>query len=359
MEYNPLHNGHAYAINQIKKESKADLIIAVMSGDFTMRGELSLFNKFEKTQQALNIGIDIVIELPFPYTVQNSDLFSEYAIKLLNLCRVNEVWFGSESNNSILYEKYYNAWKDELNQLKIRELMNTGMSYKMATSTIINLPSNDLLGFSYYKAIKDNNFNMTVHTIQRVGSGYLDETPNIFASAYSLRKDKSLINGYCPSFINQDKIRDHNKLFSHLKYQILNTETNVLKNIFLVEEGIENKLKDIYKYDNIDEFVDSLISKRYTRSRIQRILLYILFNISKDMMNNIKLIEPNHIRVLGYTDNGLNHLKTIKKDVNIFTNIKNNQNEILDITIKISKILDLIYNENLLKLEQSKPMHKK
>lgn len=357
VEYNPLHNGHAYAISKIKEESKADVVIAVMSGDFTMRGELSLFNKFEKTHQALNIGIDMVIELPFPYTVQNSDLFSEYAIKLLNLCKVNEVWFGSESNNSILYEKYYNAWKDEANQHKIKELINTGMSYKMATSTIINLPSNDLLGFSYYKAIKDNNFNMTVHTIQRVGSGYLDETPNIFASAYSIRKDKNLINEYCPSFINQDNIRDNNKLFNHLKYQILNLDTTDLKNIFLVEEGIENKLKDIYKYNNLKDFVNYLISKRYTRSRIQRILLYVLFNINKDLINNIKSNEPNFIRVLGYTDNGLAYLKQIKKDVSIYTNIKNNINDILDITIKISKILDLIYNQDLLSLEQNKPIH--
>ena len=357
VEYNPLHNGHAYAISKIKEESKADVIIAVMSGDFTMRGELSLFNKFEKTHQALNIGIDMVIELPFPYTVQNSDLFSEYAIKLLNLCHVNEVWFGSESNNSILYEKYYNAWKDDSNQLKIKELMNTGMSYKMATSTIINLPSNDLLGFSYYKAIKDNNFNMTVHTIQRVGSGYLDENPNIFASAYSIRKDKSLINEYCPKFINQDNIRDTNLLFNHLKYQILNNDISTLKNIFLVEEGIENKLKDIYKYNNLEDFINYLISKRYTRSRIQRILLYVLFNISKDMMHTIKVNEPAFIRVLGYNDTGLTYLKQIKKDVSIYTNIKNNQNDILDITIKISKILDLIYDQNLLSLEQSKPIY--
>ena len=112
VEYNPLHNGHAYAISKIKSETKADVIIAVMSGDFTMRGELSLFNKFEKTHQSLNIGIDLVIELPFTYTVQNSDLFSEYAVKLLNLAKVDEIWIGSESNNSILYEKYYNTWND-------------------------------------------------------------------------------------------------------------------------------------------------------------------------------------------------------------------------------------------------------
>lgn len=359
VEYNPLHNGHVYAISKIKSETQADVIIAVMSGDFTMRGELSLFNKFEKTYQALNIGIDLVIELPLPYTVQNSDLFSEYAVKLLNLAKVNEIWIGSESNNSILYEKYYNAWNDESNQEKIKELINNGLSYKMATSTIIDLPSNDLLGFSYYKAIRNNNFNISLHTIQRVGSGYLDETPNIFASAYSIRKDRKLINEYCPSFINNDNIREQSLLFNHLKYQIINTDIKDLKNIFLVEEGIENKLKDIYKYNDLEEFVNSLISKRYTRSRIQRILLYVLFNISKEQMNSIKSKEPNFIRVLGYTDNGLSYLKQIKKDVNIYTNIKNNQNEILDITIKISKILDLIYNQDLLKLEQSKPVYVK
>ena len=358
VEYNPLHNGHAYAISKIKSETKADVIIAVMSGDFTMRGELSLFNKFEKTHQSLNIGIDLVIELPFTYTVQNSDLFSEYAVKLLNLAKVDEIWIGSESNNSILYEKYYNTWNDTNNQNKIKELMASGMSYKMATSTIINLPSNDLLGFSYYKAIRNNNFNISLHTIQRVGSGYLDETPNIFASAYSIRKDRNLINEYCPSFINQDNIREDNKIFNHLKFQILNSNINDLKNIFLVEEGIENKLIDIYKYDNMTDFVNSLISKRYTRSRIQRILLYVLFNITKEQMNNIKNTEPNFIRVLGYTSKGLAHLKQIKKDVNIYTNIKNNINDILDITIKISKILDLIYDQNLLSLEQSKPIHK-
>ena len=359
VEYNPLHNGHAYAISKIKSETNADVVIAVMSGDFTMRGELSLFNKFEKTYQALNIGIDLVIELPFPYTVQNSDLFSEYAVKLLNLAKVDEIWIGSESNNSILYEKYYNAWNNESNQLKIKELMNNGMSYKMATSTIIDLPSNDLLGFSYYKAIRNNNFNISLHTIQRVGSGYLDETPNIFASAYSIRKDRNLINEYCPKFINQDNIREHELLFNNLKYQIINSDINELKNIFLVEEGIENKLKDIYKYNNMEDFVNSLISKRYTRSRIQRILLYVLFNISKEQMNNIRNNEPDSIRVVGYTDKGLAYLKQIKKDVNIYTNIKNNQNDILDITIKISKILDLIYNQDLLKLEQSKPVYVK
>jgi hypothetical protein len=76
-------------------------------------------------------------------------------------------------------------------------------------------------------------------------------------------------------------------------------------------------------------------------------------------MNSIKSNEPNFIRILGYTDKGLSYLKQIKKDVNIYTNIKNNQNEILDITIKISKILDLIYNQDLLKLEQSKPVYVK
>ena len=76
-EYNPLHNGHVYHYNQVKEKSGADIIISVTSSSFTMRGDLSLFNKFDKTNQALNMGIDLIIELPLIYTIQRGDIFSK------------------------------------------------------------------------------------------------------------------------------------------------------------------------------------------------------------------------------------------------------------------------------------------
>ena len=102
-EYNPLHNGHVYHFNNIK----SDLKILVMSSSFTMRGDLSLFNKFEKTKQALELGYDLVIELPFVYTLQRADIYAKNNIDILNLCNIDEIVIGSEENDVNKYEKYY------------------------------------------------------------------------------------------------------------------------------------------------------------------------------------------------------------------------------------------------------------
>lgn len=360
VEYNPLHNGHIYALNEIKRQSNADILIAVMSGSFTMRGDLSLFDKFTKTKQALQAGIDIIIELPFTYTIHNSDLFAKHSVTFLNNAKVDEIWIGSESNNPDLFNEAYEAFKLEENQIKIKKLLDEGYSYKQATNQIFSLPSNDLLGYSYYKAIKDLNYNIQLKTIKRLGANYYDETPNIFASAYAIRQDKNLAIKYCPNYIDMSKALDNNILFPYLKYQIQSKNPNQLKELFLVEEGIENKLKTITNFDNIDDFINELTTKRYTKSRIQRILAYVLFNITKKEMNTILKTNPDYIRVLGFSDSGKNYLKKIKKDIKIYTNIKNNICESLDIELKITNILDTIFNTKNIKLEQSKPqLHEK
>nr|MCR5349769.1 nucleotidyltransferase family protein [Acholeplasmatales bacterium] len=142
-EYNPLHNGHVYHFNEVKKLSNADLVICVTSSSFTMRGDLSLFDKFTKTNQSLNMGIDLVIELPLIYTIQRADIFSKNAVDILNLCNVDEIWIGSEENNIDVYKKYY----EKLKSIDNKEDYDT--SYK--TKANINLLSNDTLGFFYYK----------------------------------------------------------------------------------------------------------------------------------------------------------------------------------------------------------------
>ena len=238
VEYNPLHNGHIYAINQIKKESNADLLIAVMSTNITMRGDLSLFDKFTKTKQALLAGIDIIIELPICYTIHNSDIFAYNSIHFLNLAKVDEIWIGSESNNPEIFKEAYNEFNKTSNQNKIKELMKQGLSYKMATNQIYELPSNDLLGYSYYKAIMQINPNIPLKTIKRVGAGYYDNTPKEFASAYSIRNNNELVKDFCPNYINIEDKLEQEQLFPYLKYQILTKTKEELKEIFLVDEGI-------------------------------------------------------------------------------------------------------------------------
>ncbi len=350
-EYNPFHNGHMYHINKIKELASPDIIILVMSGAFSSRGDLSIFDKFTKTAQALDAGVDLVIELPLVYTMQRADLFSKYSTDILNLARVDEIWIGSEENNIKLYEKTYQNYKSSF------ELHN-GNSLKKETLELLPFKSNDILGFFYYKNIKDNNYKIELKTIKRETS-YDEDTPthNALTSAKAIRNNLNLLDDYTPNFVSNDKDKtlDENKLFNYLKYEINSKSKDELKQIFLVDEGLENKLFDINKYDDYNDFIDSLISKRYTKSRIKRMLIYVLLNIKKDDINKIQKEKINYIRVLGYSNKGKEYLNEIKKDVLIYTNIKNGINDILDIELKTSKILDLIYNLNLFNQEQQGP----
>jgi predicted nucleotidyltransferase len=168
----------------------------------------------------------------------------------------------------------------------------------------------------------------------------------------------NLLDTYTPSYvsIDKEKILDINKLFNYLKFNILNKSINELKNTFFAEEGLENKLYEIIKYNNFDDFISYLTTKRYTSSRIRRLLFYVLFNISKDNANSILSSKLDYIRVLGFNQKGKEYLSSIKKDTKIYTNIKNNLNPILDIELKISKILDIIYNTTIFTQEQQKPV---
>ncbi len=356
VEYNPLHNGHLYAIKQIKKESNADIVVAVMSGNFTMRGELSIFDKFEKTSQALKAGIDIVIELPFVYSVQSADYFAKETTRLLELAGIEELWIGSEQNNPQLYEEAYQQWIAKQNQESILNSLQKGNSYKSATSSLLPFESNDLLGFCYYKAIKEQNLSYTLHTIQRKGAGYLDELPQEFASAYSLRKNPSLMKSYCPSYIQQNHMKTAQPLFGYLKYQILNQSISSLGQMAFVEEGIEHQLKKIKDYNTLSDYKNSLITKRYTESRINRMLLNILFNITKEDIQQIRLSPISFLRVLGYDLKGSMYLNQLKKKTPIKTNIKDGIHPIYDIELKITKLLDAIYKTNTFELEQKGPI---
>ncbi len=359
VEYNPLHNGHKYHIEQIKEKENPDLIIGIMSSSFTNRGDLSIFDKFIKTFHALELGIDLIIELPLIYSMERADIFALKSINILNEIGVNKIYIGSEENNILLYEKAYNLLNENDNLIK--KYISDGYSYKESISKIINLKPNDMLGYSYYKIIKDNNYNIDLKTIKRKESNFNDLIPsnNYIASAYSIRSNLELLNDYCPSFVLKDKnkILDQNKIFKYLKYEILSKTNNELKEIFFVDEGLENKLHQIINYDSLDSFISFLATKRYTKTRIKRMLMYILLNVKKIDAENA--LNENIIRILGFNEKGKNYLNNIKKNIIYYTNIKQGLSNTLDIEFKSSLILDSIFDLNLIFQEQKGPIYKK
>ena len=154
-EYNPFHNGHIYHINKIKEMFPDSIIILVMSGNFTQRGDASIINKCNKTKIALNHNIDLVIELPFTFTNQSADTFAFGACSILNHLKVDYLVFGSESDNIDYIKNIVNIEDDKKYQEKVKELLDNGINYPTALSKAlkdfnINLSdcSNDLLGIS-------------------------------------------------------------------------------------------------------------------------------------------------------------------------------------------------------------------
>ena len=351
IEANPFHNGHKYFINSIKEKYKPDLIIAITSTSFTMRGEISLLNKFKKTQIYLDNGIDIVLELPFPYAVQSADTFSKESIKILNKFKITDLAFGSETKNNELYEKLY--------KLITNSIINNDNS-------IIESP-NFTLGFQYLKFIKDNNLNINYHLIKRIQNNYHDVFPTSnIASATSIRNylsNNKDVNQFIP--YNSNKLIDVNNaeinLFNIIKYKY-NVNNNYINTDFLLKEGIQNYIKNNGDFlTNYKNFIEKLKNKKYTKSVISRSILHNLIETKE-----ITDLSCDYLRILGINSKGLSYINSLDKSVKdlIFSNpkeIKNidsDINKILNYELTSTKLYQTIINEDLLINEYKLPIRK-
>ena len=174
-EYNPFHNGHLYHLNKIKELYKDDTIILILSGNYTERGDFSIIDKWKKVEIAKKAGIDLIVELPFPFATQSADFFSYGAVTLLEKLKVEKLVFGSESDNiedliTIAKCQVENPDFDKL----VKVYSKFGYNYPTSinnsiydlTGKKVDTP-NDLLGVSYIKTIIENNYSIKPICIKR------------------------------------------------------------------------------------------------------------------------------------------------------------------------------------------------
>ncbi len=334
VEYNPFHNGHIYHINKTKELTNPDLLIAISSGNFTQRGEISIINKFEKTKAALNHGVDLVVELPYIYTLQNASIFGSKSVELLNKLHINNLVFGSETNN--LEElKDFASYNIQIDYLK--EIMDKGNSFPKAYGLLAgDLYPNDILGISYLRALE--NTDIKPFLIQRTNSYHSEELSNI-ASAKAIRLAiKENKNYGIATPLKIEKPLFNADLYPYLQRLLLTQDKSYLKEIFLVSEGIENLLiSNAYKYDNYNDFINASVSRRYTKARIQRICIHIINQISKQEVYNLQPLD--YIRVLGFNNKGREYLRSLKDDeIKIVTQFKNIPTSYKQIEWKVANI---------------------
>lgn len=343
VEYNPFHNGHAYHLSQARKVSGADIVIAVMSGNFLQRGEPALVSKWTRAKMALHAGVDIVFELPYPFATQQAEVFADGAVSILAAANCDGICFGSESGNVAHFEQTVSFIQanDSLFQQQVKVHIQNGVSYPKALSlafmdlcpdgTVIDLSKpNNILGYHYIKAIHKQAIPMRILTIERKNADYHDQqfTSETIASATSIRKalfkdNHSItdIKQYLPqttvNLLHEYKekyggFHDWELYWPYLKFKLLQSSPDELKDIYEVEEGIENRLlATVMQADSFHEFMTKLKTKRYTWTRLQRICLHILTNAKKTEMKNVAS-GVSYLRLLGMSEQGRQYLNKQK-----------------------------------------------
>ena len=355
-EYNPFHNGHLYHLEQSKKITGSNYVVAIMSGNFTQRGNTAIIDKWSRTEAALKCGADLVIELPVLYATSSAENFADGSIRILDSLRiVDYLGFGCENPEltlltdiaDVLYKEpkiYKNILSDELKKgisfPKAREtalLSYLGNNKKY--SNIISSPNN-ILGIEYIKALKKCKSNIVPVPITRFEAGYndLNYSGNI-ASATAIRNiikngNFEIVKNLLPppSYeILMDNIKqghiipDLSVFEKQIIYNLRKMDTSEIAELPDVTEGLEFSIKKTANACNtISEFLVLIKSKRYTSTRIQRILLYSLLGITKKDMVLSKKVNP-YVRVLGLNNKGkfmISEIANANPKLEIITSVK-------------------------------------
>lgn len=356
-EYNPFHNGHRYHIEQTKKV--ADACICVMSGNFVQRGDAACVNKFARAEAAVLNGADLVLELPTVFASRSAEAFASGAISLLDQTGiVSLLSFGSESGNKkeLLRAGEFFAYESEAYQKSLEEELKKGHSFPVARANAVKHQSfsflldapNDLLGVEYCKAIHRLGASMVPHPLLRKATGHHDQqTKEEFCSAGYLRNHPEKLEHFSPAAtLLKEKGFPVNKTLFH---EILHAHLRRISAQELAEtadcsEGLEHRLKAAAQCETLEETIQNAKTKRYTQTRIQRIIVNSYLGIKQ------KNYKPEYLRVLSGNKTGAELLKLIKKNSSlpVITNLSKQkiESEALEIDCKAGDFYALLQTKN-------------
>ncbi len=333
-EYNPMHNGHAYHISETRRITDSDGIISLMSGNFVQRGEGALFDKYTRAKAALKGGADLVLELPALFTLQSAERYAMNAVKTLNALNcVDFLSFGAECDDILKLENIARLISDEPDEYKkiIKDELLSGVSFPTARAHSVEkllggdsaetlLSPNNILAIEYLKALRRTNSSIKPIAIKRLGAHHdSSDITEGTASASAIRS--IIINGgienamafipeECRDIYLGSPIYDFNTMNKAVIAEICKMGTENLKEIADVSEGLENKIyKSALVANNLTELAEMVKSKRYTLSRIRRILICAYLKITKEDLNK----NPEYIKILGFNAVGQSILNDAKK----------------------------------------------
>ncbi len=350
-EYNPFHNGHKRQIDMLRSIGY-DCVICVMSGNYTQRGELAIFDKYTRAKAAVLGGADLVLELPFPYSSFSAEGFANSGVHILASLGINAICFGSECGNISILESAADALLSpdfsRIYSEKIKLGCGSATAYFDTLSSIsgeeFSLLSNDILAISYIAAVKRSNHNIDIIPIKREGAAFNSKTlsKSLLPSASAIRET-----------INENNLSFYDSLIDHIPEKTLKCLSDSQKESLspVSEYNIEREILSFFKLLTADEISSRAISRshggcsvaddgcgivdrlcntakdakcyddfkknmyttRYTDARINRVLLFSILGISDVFCRTL----PEYTNLLAANASGRDFLSHIRRTCNI------------------------------------------
>ncbi|MCS4486750.1 nucleotidyltransferase [Staphylococcus americanisciuri] len=353
-EYNPFHNGHLYHAQTAKALTEADVTIALMSGNFVMRGMPAMFNKFQRAQMAL-AGVDLVVELPLVGSLSSSDYFAKMGVRLADYLAADALCFGSESGDITALQQTATQLLTFEETPAFHQAIKQGKPYARIVSehlddTLLQEPNN-ILGIAYLKQLHTTNSKIVPYTIQRTSASHRqrDITHDTYASGSAIRQaiknNEATWQQMVPEMnmaLFHQPFANKQRLFHFLQLTVYQQDAAALRKIYTMTEGFEHRLiKCMQTATSYDNLMAGLKTKRYTYTHIQRLLMNVLLNISYDAVHD----HIEAARILAMTSQGQAYLKWLKQhasDRRIITNVNQQNASLIANEIKATRIYNLL-----------------
>lgn len=365
-EFNPLHSGHRYLIECARKiaDENNGEVICVMSEFFTQRGEVAIVDGYTRAKEAVRSGCDMVIALPYLGSVAYGDDFAKKSIEILSGAGITHLIFGTENKDVNIFEEIYTK-QQNINREEYKKLLKTGFNHAKINSVLFGLENNNpnfSLAYSYYKAIREANLDIELIPVKREGQGLnsSDISGEVHLSATAIRhnindeKIEKYLSKEMVADLRKEAIASEDALFPYLKYKILSLGKAGIEQIYDISEGLENRIYEAtLKAKTYSNLVELIATKRYSNKKIQRVLLHILTNTTKEDYK--KYFSTNNFRVLAVKKDKAAIIREINRNGKISLHpLLNSKNSMkFEQDIKVARIYEMlisnkdIFRENI------------
>lgn len=319
-EFNPFHNGHAAILEHARHLAGPEGgVVCITSGNFVQRGDLAIVPKWERAKMALSCGADMVVEIPSVFAMQSAEYFAAAGVSVVaDLGFIDFLLFGSETGDV-----------EELEKIALRPVSDVSLSESASYARALEssngkkLSPNDILGVEYVRALKKSGSSIKPVVIKRVGNSCETDGSASSGSALSIRNllkegNISSVSSFMPSAafdilqksLETNGLPDISRLESYVVGKILELGASGIRDLPGISEGLENKVyKEVASGASLSEIIENCTGKRYTRSRIRRILLSVLTGATQNLVSNPQNVP--YVRVLGIRDGKKSLLTTV------------------------------------------------